>query len=147
MNIYLGSDHGGFVLKAQIMELLQEKGCNVIDVGCDSGESCDYPVFGAEVARRVVADMGSLGIVVCGSGIGISIAANKVPGARCALCPSVEMARLARQHNGAQILALGERTQTLDPSLKIVKAFLDTEIDTAERHQRRRELLDQITDC
>lgn len=142
--IYIGSDHGGFELKATIKDFLAEKfeDYEIIDCGPDDDESVDYPLFGQKVAESVVGDEGSLGIVICGSGIGISIAANKVKGARAALCNSKELAILARQHNGANILAMGERTMFNDDPEVIVETFLNTEIDTAERHERRRRQLD-----
>ncbi len=136
--IYLGSDHGGYNFKQTVCEFLEEKKYEVEDLGCDSADSCDYPKFGKLVADKVVADQGSLGIVICGSGIGISIAANRVLGARAALANSVELAELGRQHNGANILALGARTQFMDDPLDIVEKFLNTEIDDSERHERRR---------
>ncbi len=136
--IYIGSDHGGFKLKQTVKEYLEERDYTVKDLGCDSTDSCDYPEFGKAVAEKVVADSGSLGIVICGSGIGISIAANRVQGARCALANSTELAELGRQHNGANVLALGARTQFMDDPMDIVETFLKTEIDEGERHERRR---------
>ena len=145
MKIYLGSDHGGFELKQQIKEFLTEKASyDLEDVGCDSGESCDYPVFGRAVGEAVVGNPGSLGILICGSGVGINIAANKVPGVRCALVNNLELARLSREHNGANIIALGERTPFIDDPIGIVDTFLTTEVDESERHQRRRS---QIEPC
>lgn len=136
--IYLGSDHGGYNFKQTVREFLEEKKYEVEDLGCNSADSCDYPEFGKLVAEKVVADKGSLGIVICGSGIGISIAANRVLGARAALANSVELAELGRQHNAANILALGARTQFMDDPLDIVEKFLNTEVDDGERHERRR---------
>lgn len=144
--IFLGSDHGGYQLKLLIKKFIQEKYPDQYkfeEMGCNSDESCDYPIFGKAVATEVVKDKENLGIIICGSGIGISIAANRVTGARAALANSVELATLGRQHNGANILALGERTQFIDPWEDIVTAFLETEVDTADRHQRRRRLLDK----
>ncbi len=143
MKIYLASDHGGYALKQKI-EAALEADYSVADLGCTSTDSCDYPIFGKAIGEAVVDDSDSLGIAICGSGIGISMAANKVPGCRAALCYSVEAAKLARQHNGANVLCLGERTQSLDDHLDIVMAFLGTEIDDSERHQRRRGLLDEM---
>ncbi len=143
MKIYLGSDHGGFILKQKINDYLIEKGHDVQDVGCKSEESCDYPFFGAEVAKNVVADKGSLGVSICGSGLGISMAANKVKGARAAHVNSVELAELARRHNGANILSLGERTKFYDPWEKIVDMFLETTPE-GDRHVRRRQQLDKL---
>ncbi|NCP67734.1 RpiB/LacA/LacB family sugar-phosphate isomerase [Candidatus Peregrinibacteria bacterium] len=139
--IYLGSDHGGYKLKQTVREFLEEKNYTVEDLGCDGEDSCDYPEFGKEVAEKVVQNEGSLGIILCGSGIGISIAANRVSGARCALANSTELAELGRQHNGANILAIGARTQFMDDPLDIVETFLNTEVDMSDRHQRRRDQL------
>lgn len=136
--IYLGSDHGGYLLKQTITDYLKGKDYLVQDLGCDNADSCDYPAFGKAVAESVVKDEGSLGIVICGSGLGISMAANRVSGARAALANSIELAKLGRQHNGANILALGARTQFMDDVLDIVDTFLNTEVDTSERHERRR---------
>lgn len=136
--IYLGSDHGGYKLKQTIMEYLEDKNYEVEDLGCDTEDSCDYPKFGKLVAEKVAADKKALGIILCGSGIGISIAANRVPGARAALANSTELAELGRQHNGANILAMGARTQFMDDPIDIVETFLTTVVDEAERHQRRR---------
>ncbi len=142
--IFIGSDHGGHNLKAEVCEHLLLKNYEVIDLGCDNLESCDYPKFGEKVGEEVIAHPGSLGIVVCGSGIGISIAVNKVKGIRCALANSKELAKLGREHNGANVLAMGERTQFADDPLEIVDVFLDTEVDDAERHKRRRSMLDKM---
>ena len=143
MRIYLGSDHGGFELKQKITEYLQAKSYEVEDIGCHTDESCDYPVFGAEVAKQVVGNEGSLGIAICGSGLGISMAANKVKGARAAHVNSAELAELARKHNGANILTMGERTKFYDPWEKIVDTFLNTEPEEG-RHERRRGQLDAL---
>ncbi len=144
MKIYIGSDHGGFVLKEKINDYLLKKGYEVEDVGCKSTESCDYPFFGAQVAKNVVKDdVSALGIAICGSGLGISMAANKVKGARAAHVNSVELAELARKHNGANILAMGERTKFYDPWQKIVDTFLNTAPEEG-RHERRRDQLDEM---
>jgi ribose 5-phosphate isomerase B len=138
--IYIGSDHGGFELKQKVKEYLSENfaGIEVEDLGCDSTESVDYPQFGRAVGEAVLADKNSRGIVICGSGVGIGIAANKVRGIRCVLANTVELAKLGRQHNGAQVLSMGGRTQFFDPWQEIVKTFLTTDVDLAERHERRR---------
>ncbi len=140
MKIYLGSDHGGWELKGELAVYLIENFPNaeIFDLGCDSAESVDYPAFGAAVAKEVVKDDDAIGIVICGSGVGIGIAANKVKGVRCVTANTVELATLGRQHNGAQILSMGARTHFVDSWQDIVKAFLTTEIDTAERHEKRR---------
>lgn len=146
MKIYIGSDHGGWELKGELAAYLMEHFPNIeaFDLGCDSDESIDYPQFGAAVAKEVVQDKEALGIVICGSGVGIGIAANKVKGARCVTANTVELATLGRQHNGAQILSMGARTHFVDPWQDIVKAFLTTEIDTADRHEKRRSQLDTL---
>ncbi|MCF7906216.1 RpiB/LacA/LacB family sugar-phosphate isomerase [Candidatus Gracilibacteria bacterium] len=160
MKIFLASDHGGFELKKRILEYLETKCEKEIpkqvrddkrnkeyeleDVGCVDTQSCDYPIFGRKLAEKVVANPGTRGIVVCGSGVGISIAANKVHGARCVLANSIELAHLGRLHNGANILAMGERTKFVDAPIKIVDEFLSTEEDMSERHVRRREQLDEM---
>lgn len=141
--VFIGSDHGGYELKGLVKDYLVENSYEPIDLGCDSTDSCDYPGFGRSVARAVVENPGNLGIVICGSGIGISIAANRIAGARCALCNSVEMAELGRAHNGANVLAMGERTTFIDAPLKIVEAFLNTKVDDSDRHTRRRAQLDE----
>jgi len=140
--IYLGSDHGGYNFKQTVREHLEEKDYTVEDLGCDSEDSCDYPEFGKAVAEKVVADSDSLGIIICGSGVGISIAANRVTGARAVLANSTELAELGRQHNGANILSLGARTQFMDDPIDIVEKFLNTEVDMDDRHERRRSQLD-----
>ncbi len=142
MKIYIGSDHGGFDLKEKIKNYLIKKGHEVEDIGCKTTESCDYPFFGAEVAKRVVSE-NARGITVCGSGLGVSMAANKVKGARAAHVNSVELAELARKHNGANILSLGERTKFYDPWEKIVDTFIET-MPEEGRHERRRGQLDEL---
>jgi ribose 5-phosphate isomerase B len=141
--IYLGSDHGGFLLKQKVKDWLTDHHYEVEDLGCESAESCDYPVFGKMVALAVTGDPESLGIVICGSGVGISIAVNRFEGARAVLANSTELARLGREHNGANVLAMGERTQFIDEPLEILETFLSTDVDRGERHVRRREQLDQ----
>ncbi len=135
MQLIIGSDHAGFPLKEQLKVHLQGQGHTVDDVGCHSTDSCDYPDFGYAVGKKVAAGEGT-GIVVCGSGIGISIAANKVPGVRAALCHDEETARLARTHNDANVLAMGARLLTPELALRMAETFLITPFAGA-RHQRR----------
>ncbi|MCF7830866.1 RpiB/LacA/LacB family sugar-phosphate isomerase [Candidatus Gracilibacteria bacterium] len=144
MKVFLGSDHGGFELKRRVLEHLKSQGYETEDLGCVDTSSCDYPVYGRKVAEQVVKNPGTRGIVVCGSGVGISIAANKIKGSRCVLANSVELARLGRSHNGANVLAMGERTKFIDAPIKIVDEFLKVEEDKDERHQRRRNLLNEL---
>ena len=144
MRVYLGSDHAGYELKQQIIEHLKKSGYEPIDSGAFSYDAeDDYPAFCIAAAARTVADPGSLGIVLGGSGNGEQIAANKVPGVRCALAWSVETASLARQHNNAQLIGIGARMHTVPEALAMVDAFLTTPWSNAERHQRRIDILDE----
>ena len=143
MKIAAASDHGGFALKEEVKKHLMERGIEVLDLGTYSEESVDYPVYGKACGEAVASGKADLGIGVCGTGIGISIAANKVKGIRCGLCTSVEMARLTKQHNNANILALGGRTTETGLAMEIVDTWLDTEFEGG-RHQRRVNLLDQM---
>lgn len=143
MKIAVASDHGGFALKEKVKEHLIERGFDIEDLGTHSEESVDYPVYGKACGEAVASGKADLGVVVCGTGIGISIAANKVKGIRCGLCTSVEMAHLTKQHNNANILALGGRTTEPELALKIVDEWLDTEFEGG-RHQRRVDMLDQM---
>ena len=143
MKIAVASDHGGFALKEKVKEHLIERGFDVEDLGTHSEESVDYPVYGKACGEAVASGKADLGVVVCGTGIGISIAANKVKGIRCGLSTSVEMAHLTKQHNNANILALGGRTTEPELALKIVDEWLDTEFEGG-RHQRRVDMLDQM---
>jgi ribose 5-phosphate isomerase B len=142
MRVYLGSDHAGFELKNEIIEHLKKAGHEPIDCGAyvyDAED--DYPAFCIAAALKTVGDNESLGIVIGGSGNGEQIAANKVPGARCALAWSTETASLARQHNNAQVMGIGARMHTVPEALEIVDAFLGAEWSKAERHQRRINIL------
>lgn len=136
MKISIGSDHAGFDLKEQLKNYLEEEGYEVIDEGTYSLESVDYPDFGKKVGKRVADKEADRGLVVCGSGIGISIAANKVPGIRCALVSEPLSARLSRQHNDANVLALGGRLTGLEMAKECLKVFLQTDFEGG-RHQRR----------
>ena len=136
MKLYLGADHGGFALKEELKSYLLGAGHEVLDLGTDSEESVDYPQYGKAVAEKVVAEPNSLGIIICGTGIGISIAANNLPGERAGLCFSTTHARLTRQHNNANILALGGRTTGLEVAKDIVDTFLATAFEGG-RHERR----------
>ena len=139
----IGSDHGGFALKNEIMEHLKSRGVEYKDFGAYTDESTDYPIYGEAVARAVVSGEYERGILVCGTGIGISIAANKVHGARAALCGDCYSAEMARAHNNANILCLGGRVHGPGHALKIVDTFLDTDF-LGGRHARRVGMLDEI---
>lgn len=135
--IALGSDHGGYDLKCQIMEYLKENNIEYKDFGCYDKTSCDYPDFGRAAAEAVASGECDRGIVVCTTGIGISIAANKVPGVRCALCMDPYLAKMTRLHNDANVLALGGGITGRNLALEIVETFLNTEFSQGENHIRR----------
>lgn len=135
--IALGSDHGGFDLKQRVKAYLDEKHIPYKDYGCDSKESCDYPIFGKAAAEAVASGECEKGIVICTTGIGISIAANKVPSIRCALCGDCFSAKATRLHNNANVLALGALVTGPGLALEIVDIFLDTPFSEEERHSRR----------
>lgn len=137
--IALGSDHAGFELKEWLKGKLEEAGYECHDFGTYSPQSCDYPDFSAAVAYAVASGQCDTGIVICGTGIGSSIAANKVPGVRCALCWNEYTARMARYHNDANILALGARVIGMELAWEIVKVWLETPFSNEERHRRRLE--------
>ena len=141
--IALGSDHGGYALKQEIIRHIQARGLEYRDYGCYSEASCDYPEFGHAVGHAVADGMADRGIVICGTGIGISLAANKIPGVRAAVCTDCFTAEATRQHNDANILALGGRVVGPGLALKIVDTFLDTPFSNGERHIRR---ISQIED-
>ncbi len=143
MVIAVASDHGGFELKNKVREHLRKRGIKVVDLGTDSEESVDYPIYGKACAEAVASGKADLGVVCCGTGIGISIAANKVKGIRCGLCTSVEMAELTKKHNNANMIALGGRTTDPELAMKIVDKWLDTEFEGG-RHQRRVDMLDEM---
>ena len=143
MKIGIGSDHGGFELKSIIKAVLQDSDLEVVDYGTDSEASVDYPAYGEKVAEAVVAGEVEKGIVICGTGIGISLAANKVPGIRCALCTNEYMAEMTRRHNNANMLALGGRVVGSELAKNIVKTFLNTDFEGG-RHQRRIDLISGI---
>jgi ribose 5-phosphate isomerase B len=143
ITIAIASDHGGFELKEMIAGFLESMDYRVLDLGTNSTESVDYPEYGKKCAEAVVSGQADRGIVCCGSGIGISIAANKVKGIRCALCTSVEMAELSRRHNDANMLALGGRTTEITLALNIVKKWLVTPFD-GDRHERRVNMLNEM---
>jgi ribose 5-phosphate isomerase B len=145
MKIAIGSDHAGFRYKEIIKDLLKDLGHEVIDFGTDSEAPVDYPLFIRPVALAVAGGSSERGVVLGGSGNGEAMAANRVKGVRCALCWNVETARLARQHNDANVISLGERMITADLALEIVRVWLDTPFEGG-RHVRRIQLLDSMHD-
>ena len=141
MKIALGSDHAGFHYKEKVKEFLQELGHDVIDFGTDSETSVDYPVFIRPAAEAVASGQADRAVVFGGSGNGEAMMANRIKGVRCALCWSLETARLGRQHNDANALSIGERQISLELTLEIVRVWLDTPFEGG-RHQHRIDLLD-----
>ena len=135
--IAIGSDHGGFELKKKLMEHLSERGLEYKDFGTYSSASCDYPIYAKAVARAVASGECDRGIIICGTGIGVSITANKVRGIRAALCGDCFSAEATRQHNDANILCMGARVVGEGLALKIADTFLDTPFSNDERHIRR----------
>jgi len=143
MKIAIGSDHAGYEYKQGIISYLKENGHEVIDFGTDSNKSVDYPEFIYPVARAVASGNAERGIVLGGSGNGEAMVANRVKGIRCALCLNNEMARLARAHNNANIISLGQRLISFETALAIVKIWLETPFDGG-RHQRRIDQIDSL---
>ncbi len=139
--IGIASDHGGFELKEKLKSYLSEKGIEVVDYGTDSTESVDYPVYGKKAAKGVIAGEVEKAVVICGTGIGISLAANKVEGIRCALCTNEYMAKMSRNHNDANMLALGARVIGDELAKSILDTFLAKEF-LAGRHKRRVDLIE-----
>ena len=144
MKIAVGSDHGGFALKEAVKKHLEAKGIEVEDFGCYSTESVDYAVYGAKVAHCVADGKADYGVLVCSTGIGISMAANKVKGIRAALCSDCFSAEATRLHNDANILAMGARVLGPGLAVKIVDTFLHTEFSNGERHIRRIEKIEEL---
>lgn len=137
MKIAIGCDHGGFVLKKDIVDFLSKKGYDIIDFGTNSEDAVDYADFGELVAKCVVEGKADYGIVMCGTGVGISISANKVPGARCALLSDCFSAKMTRLHNDANMIAMGGRVLGGGLAVEIADAFFSTPFSGDERHVRR----------
>lgn len=142
--IAIGSDHGGYELKQRVIKYLEEKNLPYQDMGCNGKDSCDYPVFGHAVAKAVADGTCETGIVICTTGIGISISANKIKGVRCALCSDTLSAKMTKLHNNANVLALGAGIVGENLALEIVDTFLNTPFSNEERHQRRVDLIEQF---
>ena len=143
MKIAVGSDHGGFEYKNAIAKHLKELGHEVIDVGTYSLDSCHYPLYGAEVAKKVASKECRFGVVVCTSGEGISMAANKIHGVRCGIAYNDDVARLMRQHNDANVISFGQKFMTLEDVLRRVDIFLNTEFEGG-RHLTRVEMINDL---
>ncbi len=142
--IAIGSDHGGFALKEKVVAYLTQKGYELKDVGCYDLSSVDYPAYGHAVGKAVASGECEYGIVICTTGIGISIAANKVPGVRCALCSEPHSAHMTREHNNANVLAMGGGLIGENMAYKIVDEFLNTEFSVEEKHHRRVDQLEEL---
>lgn len=143
MKLAVGCDHGGYPLKDFVLKYLSEKGHECVDFGCNSPESCDYPVYGERVGRAVANGECELGVLICGTGIGISLAANRVPGIRAAVCSEAYSARLTREHNNANIICFGARVIGEGVAASILDAFLSAEF-VGGRHAERVAMLDSI---
>ncbi len=137
MRVYIGSDHGGYKLKEALKEMLEVQGTEFTDLGCFNEESCDYPDIAREVCEKVAADPASRGVLVCGTGLGMSMAANKYPGIRAAMCTTEYMAQMAREHNDAQVICMGGRVIDVEIGKKMLAMFLKTDFSGEERHKRR----------
>jgi ribose 5-phosphate isomerase B len=142
-NIMVASDHGGYRLKEELRAFLESLGIVSVDGGCYNEESVDYPIYGEEAARAVVSGKTDAAIIICGTGIGVSIAANRIKGARAALCHNSEYAKMTRLHNDSNILALGGRFTDVETAKEIVSVWLSTEYEGG-RHVERVKMLDEI---
>lgn len=145
--IYIGSDHAGYKRKIDIKKWLEKNNYEVIDLGTNNEVSTDYPIYGKLVAENTVSDPESFGIVVCGSGNGITVAANKVSGARAVNLYSLKNTKLAREHNNANIAGIGGRLISKSKAKRLIQAFLNTNFDSGPRHKHRVELLDSEKSC
>ena len=141
--IAIASDHGGYELRQEIMKHLEERGLEYKDFGCDSPAAVDYPIYARKVADSILSGESEKGILICGTGIGISITANRIKGIRAALCSDCFSAEATRLHNDANILAMGGRVVGPGLAIKIVDTFLDTPFSGAERHQKRVNMIDE----
>lgn len=145
--IGIGNDHAAVEMKNQIKEFLEEKGYKVVNYGTDSDESCDYPIYGEKVGRAVAEGEVDAGVLICGTGIGISIAANKVKGVRAAVVSEPVSARLTKEHNNANIIAFGARIIGIEMAKEIVTAWLDARYIGSGRHERRVDMIREIEEA
>lgn len=143
MKIAIGNDHAAVAMKREILEFLRHKGYEIINVGTDTEESCNYPEYGEKVARLVASKEADYGILICGTGVGISLAANKVDGIRACVCSESVTARLSREHNDANIIAFGARIIGSETAKSIVEAFLTQEF-AGGRHKKRVDMIGEI---
>ena len=145
MKIAVGADHAAFLVKQELISYLENKGLEVYDLGTDSEDSVDYPIFGQKVSKSILSGKTDRGIVICGTGIGISIAANRFKNIRATLCANKSHAEMARKHNNSNVLALGARTTDMETIKGIVDVWLYTDFEGG-RHQDRIELIERIKD-
>ncbi|MCI9447576.1 MAG: ribose 5-phosphate isomerase B [Lachnospiraceae bacterium] len=143
MKVAFGNDHTAVDLKMEVMEYVKGLGHEVVNLGTDSQESCHYPVYGEKVARAVAAGEADCGVLICGTGVGISLAANKVKGIRCGVCSDTTTAHLIKEHNNANIIALGARIVGNEQAKDIVKSYLEAEF-MGGRHQTRVDMIHEI---
>ena len=144
MKLVIGSDHGGYELKLELIEHLKERGFEINDIGCNSTASCDYPIYAKALTEEITSGRADLGILVCGTGIGMSMAANKVDGIRAALCHDVFSAEATRSHNNANVLCMGARVIGAGLACLIADTFVDTPFSYDERHIRRLSMYSKI---
>jgi ribose 5-phosphate isomerase B len=137
MKVAIGSDHGGYRLKETVIPSIEALGHEVVDLGCDCEDSVDYPDYALPVCEKVASGEADRGILICGTGIGMTIAANKIPGIRCALVHDLFSAKVTREHNDSNVLAMGERVVGPGVALEIVKTWLETDFSEGARHQNR----------
>ena len=145
MKISIASDHNGVMLKEKIKDFLSNLGYEVTDLGSNDSQSVDYPKYAFEVGKNVNSNKSQLGILICGTGIGMSIACNKIKGIRCAKVSNIEEAKLSRQHNNANVIAISSKCPTWKLK-KIIKTFIETPFSNEERHIRRNQLIDDYSD-
>lgn len=146
MKVAIGSDHGGVRLREEIKQIVISLGHEVEDLGCDCADSVDYPDYALEVCERVVSGQADRGILICGTGIGMSIAANKIPGIRCALVHDLFSAKATREHNDSNVLAMGERVIGSGVAAEIARVWLETEFSREARHEGRVSKVKSIED-
>ena len=142
MRVVIASDHAGYMYKQEIKKFLKDKGIQVVDAGTNSIESCDYPIFAHEAAKKVASGDVDYGVLVCSSGEGIAIAANKIKGVRCGIAYNEDVARLMRQHNNANVISFGQAFMSLEDVLRRVDIFLKTEFEGG-RHQTRVDAIEE----
>lgn len=142
MKLSIGSDHGGFLLKQQVIDYLKKQNHEVIDYGCNSLDSCDYPIFAKEVAKDVSLEKVDFGILICTTGIGMSITANKFKGVRAALVTNLESAKLTRMHNNSNVICLGAKFTPYEDAIEFIDAFLNEKFEGG-RHERRVSLIEE----